>query len=207
MSVRTLLVDVGGVLLRERPEFWDLLQREFHAPVDVESLFYGPGSPWAECRTGALDYMEYTRRVAEQLGMDSAILADLRERHEWVLNQPMAAWVRDTHRRGLEVILVSNADLTLEERLRAFGLNDVFDAVVNSARVGSAKPDPGIYRHAMKLTESAPSECLFVDDREKNCRVAHELGLQTLVFCDIDQFCREVQQRYAAEAWLIPEGI
>lgn len=207
MSVKTLLVDVGGVLLSERPEFWKMLQRDFHAPVDVESLFYGPGSPWPECRTGALDHIEYTRRVAEQLGMDPARLAELRERHEWVLNQPMAAWVRDIHRRGLEVILVSNADLTLEERLRAFGLDDVFDAVVNSARVGSAKPDAVIYRRALELTESAPSECLFVDDREKNCAVARELGLQTLVFCDMAQFLQELQRRHAGEAWLVPEGI
>ena len=207
MSVTALLVDVGGVLLSENPLFWEVLRRDFHAPVDVEGLFYGPDSPWPACRTGALDYREYTRRVADELGMSPTVLVELRERHEWVLNQRMATWVRRAHQRGAKVILVSNADLTLEDRIRAFGLDDVKDAVVNSARVGSAKPDPEIYRHALALAESPPHECLFVDDREKNCAVASALGLQTLLYCDSDQFFRELQQRYTGEAWLVPEDI
>ncbi len=204
MSVKTLLVDVGGVLLNENPDFWDLLRREFHAPVNVEALFFGPGSPWPECRTGALDYSEYMRRVAEQLGMDPGLLAELADRHEWMLNQPMAEWTRGVRRRGLEVILVSNADLTLEARLRSFGLDDVFDAVVNSARVGAAKPDPDIYRRALELTASSPSECLFVDDREKNCAAARELGMEALVFVDTEQFVQEVRRRHAGEVWVGP---
>lgn len=201
MRVKTLLVDVGGVLLSSNPAFWEMLQRDWGAPAHVEDLFYGPESPWPACRTGAIDYAEYMRRVADQLGMDSAVLTELRDRHEWVVNERMAQWVRDVHRGGLEVILVSNADTTLEERLQKFALDDAFDAVVNSARVGAAKPDPAIYRRALELTESAPPQCLFVDDRESNLIVARDLGLHAVLFGDLEQFLRDLRRLAPGEPW------
>ncbi|MFG2669294.1 hypothetical protein [Streptomyces sp. NPDC048445] len=46
------------------------------------------------------------------------------------------------------VALVSNATTRLELDLDRQGLSGVADAVVNTARIGVAKPDPRVYRIA-----------------------------------------------------------
>jgi putative hydrolase of the HAD superfamily len=80
------------------------------------------------------------------------------------------------------LVLVSNAALELESDLRSMGLGDLADHVVNSARVGLAKPDPRIYRLAAELAGTPPERCLFVDDSEENVEAAAALGMRTVHF-------------------------
>ncbi|MET7478483.1 HAD-IA family hydrolase [Streptomyces sp. NPDC005648] len=80
------------------------------------------------------------------------------------------------------LVLVSNAALELESDLDSLGLSDLADHVVNSARVGIAKPDPRIYRLAADLAGVAPERCLFVDDSEENVAAAAALGMRAVRF-------------------------
>ncbi|MCI3272647.1 HAD family hydrolase [Streptomyces cylindrosporus] len=80
------------------------------------------------------------------------------------------------------LVLVSNASLDLESDLDTLGLTDLADHVVNSARVGLAKPDPRIYRHAAELAGVSLDRCLFVDDSEENVEAAAALGMRTVHF-------------------------
>ncbi|MDH6220637.1 HAD family hydrolase [Streptomyces pseudovenezuelae] len=80
------------------------------------------------------------------------------------------------------LVLVSNAALELESDLDSMGLSDLADHVVNSARVGLAKPDPRIYRLAADLAGVGPDRCLFVDDGEENVTAAAALGMHTVHF-------------------------
>jgi len=80
------------------------------------------------------------------------------------------------------LVLVSNAALELESDLHSMGLGDLADHVVNSARVGLAKPDPRIYRLAAELAGTPPERCLFVDDSEENVEAAAALGMRTVHF-------------------------
>lgn len=75
------------------------------------------------------------------------------------------------------VVLVTNGAPWLDEELPALGLDDLADAVVNSSRVGVAKPDPGIYLLAAQQAGAAPERCLFVDDRQRNVDAAAALGM------------------------------
>ncbi|MGP4019808.1 HAD-IA family hydrolase [Saccharopolyspora sp. 5N708] len=52
--------------------------------------------------------------------------------------------------------------------------------VVNSARVGTAKPDPHIYRVAAARAGAPAARCLFVDDTLQNVEAARGLGMQAL---------------------------
>lgn len=80
------------------------------------------------------------------------------------------------------LVLVSNAALELESDLDSMGLGDLADHVVNSARVGLAKPDPRIYLLAAELAGTPPERCLFVDDSEENVEAAAALGMRTVHF-------------------------
>lgn len=57
------------------------------------------------------------------------------------------------------------------------GLEDCFERMFLSFRMGLAKPDAEIFRVAMAEASLVPAETLFVDDSEENCRVAESLGM------------------------------
>ncbi|PSR22483.1 MAG: hypothetical protein C7B45_06585 [Sulfobacillus acidophilus] len=194
MPIKTIIVDIGGVVLLENPAFWERLQQEYNAPSNVEALFYGSESPWADCRTGVIDERQYTELVARRLEMEASTLASLRQSLEWEVNRLMVDWLKGCRQGGREVIALSNADFSLEQRLTDFGLFDLFDRVLNSARLGVAKPDPAIYQMALAHTASPAGQCLFIDDRPKNLEAASQLGLKTVLYENFDQFVLEANR-------------
>ena len=74
-------------------------------------------------------------------------------------------------------ILTNNHD-RFEEYLQRVGVADLFDAVINTHRIGVAKPQPLAYRHAVSRLGVEPANCLFVDDLETNVRGGAAIGLQ-----------------------------
>jgi putative hydrolase of the HAD superfamily len=85
--------------------------------------------------------------------------------------------------RAVPLALVSNATTRLERDLAALGLTPALDAaVVNSARVGVAKPDAGIYLAAAELVGVPPDRCLFVDDTPVNVAGAQAVGMTGLLY-------------------------
>ncbi|WP_328864503.1 HAD-IA family hydrolase [Streptomyces sp. NBC_00304] len=83
--------------------------------------------------------------------------------------------------RGVAVVaLVSNATTRLELDLDREGLSGVADAVVNTARIGVAKPDPRVYRIAAERVGTVAGRCLFVDDTEANVAAARREGMAAL---------------------------
>jgi putative hydrolase of the HAD superfamily len=96
------------------------------------------------------------------------------------------------HRR-LPLGLLSNATDELEELLETrFGIHHLFDVVINSARVGVAKPDARAYRLALEGLQVEPSEALFIDDKPRNVRAAEALGIHSVHFTGADALEREL---------------
>jgi putative hydrolase of the HAD superfamily len=136
---------------------------------------------------GRVDQQEWVQAIAEGL---SGLVPE--ESTAWelgtaLLESPFSAdeTVVSLLRRArtrVPLVLVSNATVRLEDDLTALGLADLADEVVNSARVGLAKPDPRIYRLAADLAGVHPERCLFVDDTEENVEAASALGMQTVHF-------------------------
>jgi putative hydrolase of the HAD superfamily len=78
--------------------------------------------------------------------------------------------------------LMTNATSKLNQDLATLGLSDLFDYVVNASEVGSIKPEPGIYRHALELAGIESYEAFFADDRPENVAAAERLGWVGHVF-------------------------
>jgi putative hydrolase of the HAD superfamily len=83
------------------------------------------------------------------------------------------------------VALITNATTRLEADLSRAGL-DTF-AVISSARVGIAKPDPRIYRLAATRLGLPVHRCLLIDDTPANVASGDQLGMPTLLYRGLDQ--------------------
>jgi putative hydrolase of the HAD superfamily len=78
-------------------------------------------------------------------------------------------------------------------RIEHFGLNEIFDLFVSSCFVGLRKPEDGIYKLALDLTQVPGEECCFIDDRALNLESAARLGMRTIRMENAEQLKRELQ--------------
>ncbi len=73
--------------------------------------------------------------------------------------------------------LLSNGTTRLEGDLARQGLDGIADTLVNTARIGVAKPDPRSYLIAAERVGAPAHRCLFVDDTLANVTAARETGM------------------------------
>jgi putative hydrolase of the HAD superfamily len=101
-------------------------------------------------------------------------------RDSWHLiedNMALIEALRPPYKLGV----LSNADITLEDRMRdGLGIHHLFDTVICSAAVGMAKPDPAIYALAAERLGLAPEACVFIDDLDRNVEAARAAGMSVV---------------------------
>jgi putative hydrolase of the HAD superfamily len=167
-----VLFDVGGVLLAPHPRYLrPVAERHGIRAGDaafVRGHYWGVRAMYVHS-SGHDDWPQYHRAMAQQLGAvggaADALAADLHltmssrasSDRWWTFVLPgTVETMRELHRRGVPMGIVSNADGRVAEDLAATGVCQVGDGpgvpvtvVVDSAVVGVAKPDPAIFDHAL----------------------------------------------------------
>jgi putative hydrolase of the HAD superfamily len=86
---------------------------------------------------------------------------------------------------GLRFALCTNNVREWEPLWRAkLPIDELFEVVVDSAFVGTRKPEPEIYAITLERLGLPASACAFVDDLEINVDAAREAGMHGIVFRD-----------------------
>ncbi|HEX6540098.1 MAG TPA: HAD family phosphatase [Candidatus Dormibacteraeota bacterium] len=102
-----------------------------------------------------------------------------------VASSAMADAVRQVKAGAYKTALLTNISRGGEAIWRElFPVEELFDIVVDSSRVGLRKPDPRIYRLTCQRLDVAPERCLFIDDLECNVTAAAELGMEVIQCLD-----------------------
>ena len=70
-----------------------------------------------------------------------------------------------------------------------YGINELVEFAVISGDVGYRKPSEEIYQLALERTGTAPEDCVFIDDRDKNLKPALGLGMKAVRFLRDDSEC------------------
>ena len=90
--------------------------------------------------------------------------------------------VRELRERGVKTALISNCSHSTRPIVDRLGLEEAFDAIVLSFEVGSHKPEPAIYREALRgVGGVAPESAVFVDDQTAYCDGAAALGIRSFL--------------------------
>ena len=101
--------------------------------------------------------------MAPALGFDPGVdtlLAALRFR----AYPDAAPALTELRAHGLRIVVVSNWDASLHERLDETGLAPLVDGAVASAELGHAKPEPEIFARALELAGAVPAAALHAGD-------------------------------------------
>ncbi|HWM09572.1 MAG TPA: HAD family hydrolase, partial [Solirubrobacteraceae bacterium] len=112
----------------------------------------------ADLRRRAAEAMRPVLETGEDL--TGALMAALRFR----AYPDAAPALRELRARGLALVVVSNWDHSLHERLEETGLAPLVDGAVASAELGRAKPDRAIFEHALALAGADAGAALHAGD-------------------------------------------
>lgn len=184
MTVRAVFFDFGGVLGRFDSEGVRALEERLGLPdgAIVTALYRIP--EWELVETGRLPEVAWLNAVGRKLDeLAGRPIPEIRDEWTSAWNKvdhdviALAASLRGRYRIGV----LSNSTPRLEtELLAANGIHDMWHVIVNSARVGVAKPDARIYQIAAERIGVPPEACLHIDDLEPNVRGAEAAGFRAI---------------------------
>lgn len=187
-GIKNLLIDLGGVLINlDRQRCIENFQKLGLRNVEDLLDFSSPNGLLMQQEKGLITPAEFRNGVREMIGKT---VSD---------KQIDAAWNSflvdiPTHKLDLllklrekyVVYLLSNTnDIHWKWACkhlfpyRTFKVEDYFEKTYLSYEMHLAKPEPEIFQTILADAGIAPTQTLFIDDSETNCKTAQELGIAT----------------------------
>ena len=172
--IRAALFDLDGVIRRFDVSALAEIERRHGLPerAIVAALIHP--DRMEDAVTGRLTDEAWRAAAAAELGPAGAEFLAWEAAHGRV-DEGVLALVRRVRER-VPVGLLTNATSRLRDDLARLGLEDAFDAVVNTSEIGFAKPDARAFAHAARALGAEPGDILFVDDTPRNVEAAAALG-------------------------------
>lgn len=178
--VETLLFDAGGVLLDLDYRYLRRLIEARHAEVSLAELSrYEAGARHEIHRQVSAGgrvsetWRDYFHIILSKVGVPlderESIVDSLWEAHQkfglWTVAVDDALeTVAALKKRGLRIGVVSNAEGRVQRDLEAAGYGGLLEIVVDSHLVGVEKPDPEIFRIALRKMKVGPESAVYVGD-------------------------------------------
>lgn len=200
MTIEAILFDFGGVLWVPLNEAKVRKKRDqlalnlgFSNGEAMWQYFYG-GEEWELTKTGQWLEDQMWKALLSPLDLKDkkSREAFLEELFEGIgLKLEMELLLQQLFETHMLAIL-SNASDILEWRINEeLGIGHFFSDVINSHRIGFAKPDLQIYQIALDRLNVEPGALYFIDDQERNTLAAESLGIRSHIFSSIDRLRQE----------------
>jgi putative hydrolase of the HAD superfamily len=190
-AIEAVLYDFGGVFTRSPfaavDEGSDELGLERDMVFDVLFGPYGEDTdhPWHRLERGEVtlaDARQSLLALAAARGLaDDPFIFLSRLGGEDEQREAVVARARAVKATGVRTALVTNNVAEFGDGWRSMvPVDDLFDVVIDSSRVGLRKPNPAMFRAAMDALEVTPGQSVFLDDYLGNVTAAVELGLRAI---------------------------
>jgi putative hydrolase of the HAD superfamily len=201
-----VISDFGGVLTSPLMHAFNLVQDDLDVPVEAygkamaHSLERDGVHPLFALERGEITEAQFLARLERGLaaalgrevhlhGFGARLMEALEPNQE--LFERYAALRRE---RGMRFALCTNNVREWEPLWRAkLPIDDVFEVVVDSAFVGTRKPEPEIYAITLERLGLPGAACAFVDDVAVNVEAARDAGMAGIVYRGTAQAITELE--------------
>jgi putative hydrolase of the HAD superfamily len=185
-SPKAVLLDVGGVLLLPNHErmLGALTRAGFTPSVEVLDNAHYAGAARLDDATVTTHWPDYWKCYLDAYITTCGVPDELREDAHQHLDSEfavVASWTRIAPgsteglralvATGVRLGIVSNADGTVEQQLRDYGVVQAgpgpgvdVECVIDSGAVGVSKPDPRIFQLALDAMSVEPADAWYVGD-------------------------------------------
>jgi putative hydrolase of the HAD superfamily len=194
MQFRAVIFDLGGVVLPSpfaafrAYEQAQGLPHRFVSEVIVQGGDHGAWSRFERGELGPDDFAPAFEAECAAAG-GTVVVADLfgSMTGESGAIPEMASAIRTIREHGLRTGALTNNWADADGASHVSGntplaaeLAELFDTIVESARVGLRKPDPRIYELVCEQLGVTPKESVFLDDLGANLKPARAMGMTTI---------------------------
>lgn len=186
--IKAIIFDCFGVLTTDR---W----REFTATLPEHQRSKAGELNQAYC-AGSLRDPEFVQAVAELTGAsEQKIRAIINNDSEGVAKNTQLLKFIATLKQSYKIGLLSNvATGWVRDDFLTPTEQQLFDSFTFSYEAGLAKPDPRMFELAAQRLGVPLSACMLIDDVERYCDVARELGMRTVLYRNFLQAKAEIKK-------------
>jgi putative hydrolase of the HAD superfamily len=196
-TITTLFLDIGGVLLTNG---WGHEARNnaiSHFKLNRDELNERHHLTFDTYEEGKLTLSEYLKRIVfyETRAFSEDEFITFMFKQSLPLQEAIDFFKEIKKQYQLKVIAVSNEGRELNAyRITQFKLNELFDAYVSSSFVHLRKPDADIFRMAVDISQTAPEQLLYIDDRHMFVEVAQSLGMHGIHYKGLDDAKNQLKE-------------
>lgn len=189
LSITTLFVDVGGVLLTNG---WDHLARKRaakHFKLNWPEMDERHRLVFETHEEGKLSFQEYLGWVVfhEKRPFTRSQFRDFMFAQSKPFPRMLELVAQLKTQHGLKIVVISNESREVNAyRIRTFKLDRFVDTFISSCFVQMRKPDIAIFRLALDLAQTAPEQAVFIDNTPMFVQITGGLGMRSILHVDYE---------------------
>jgi putative hydrolase of the HAD superfamily len=162
--------------------------------TELENLVFA-GDLGNRAQLGEISAKQHWQNLGSNLGLSIEEMIVF-QRDFWGgdrLDTALIEYIRALHTRH-KIGLISNAFSDLRHIItNVWNIEDAFDDMTISSETGIMKPDPRIFKMALKRLDVHPQESIFIDDFPHNVGGARNINMHAIHFQTRDQTLSELE--------------
>jgi 2-haloacid dehalogenase len=193
-----IVFDLGGVLIDWNPRhlYRKLIEDEARMEWFLAEVCH---NAWNEEQDRGRSFAAAIEEAAARHPEHRLLIAAYFERWDEMMAGPIegsVAILEELKDAGYELHALTNWSAeTFPFARDRFAFLDWFESILVSADVGLIKPDPHIFELLLARIGRVPSACVYIDDNPRNVAAAAALGLDAIVFADVDRLRHDLTRR------------
>lgn len=182
--IKVVFMDIGGVLLTNG---WGHESRQEAAKTfgfDYEEMDILHNFIYNVFEIGSISLDEYLDTVIFHCPRDFTKATFKEFMYAQSIELPrMLPWLKSWKEQiELPVFALNNESRELNDyRIDTFDLHRLFDGFLSSCYMEVRKPDPRIFKRALKIAQFKPEECIYFDDRLMLVNASKKIGMNGIL--------------------------
>ncbi len=195
--INTVIFDIGNVLV----DFdWEgFIHRMFPGREELieelDSAVWGNGR-WDRLDAGDDPEEVFAKIIAHAPEHESELRKVFENVGDTLKKRPATpVWINELKSRGYKVLYLSNySHYVMSKNPDVLDFLPLMDGGVFSCDVKLIKPDRKIYECITEKYNLVPSECVFIDDIERNVKAAKDFGFNAIRFPNLEQAQKDLNK-------------
>ncbi|MBQ3448344.1 MAG: HAD family phosphatase [Synergistaceae bacterium] len=195
--INTVIFDVGNVLV----DFdWEgFIHRMFPGRdeliAELDEAVWGNGR-WDRLDAGDEPEKVFAGIIAQAPEREQELRKVFENVGDTLRKRPATPiWIKELKSRGYRVLYLSNySHYVMSKNPEVLDFLPLMDGGIFSCDVKLIKPDRKIYECITQKYNLVPSECVFIDDIERNVKAAKDFGFNAIRFLNLEQAQKDLNK-------------
>jgi epoxide hydrolase-like predicted phosphatase len=187
--IKAVIFDFFGVICSD--EYWQFIQRDSNLRNKFDDLSNS-------LNLGEIAWDDFVTQLSKKIKQDPKTVNKLFQDRK--LNPVLINYIHSLHKKYKTAILSNASQGQIKKILEGTKTEEAFDLIVVSSDLGIMKPDPQIFKYTLKQLGISPAETIFVDDIERYCVAAEEIGIKAIRYENFGQTKKELEKLLAANS-------